>query len=254
MLFRSDEKEKEYQKNNEELTQELQDLSVSLSQNYESLVAEKRKVDDFSREIKYYRQENYKLKLKIEQLNKSLDDKDLKLQSLDKKLKKAQDEKDYLNQQVDDIELAKIQAQGYIDQAKIQAKQIVQHADIQAAQKRMQFKQESQELANSAALYKANINNIEAHLEESFVTLKKIISDMERSTQLMQSNFESYSSGSPVVNSYETAQIHSIENQRNQIEKTQEIILKPKVKVEVKQSKKNLAESILDSLSKLIEK
>ena len=76
MAKQLDEKEKEYQKNNEELTQELQDLSVSLSQNYERLVAEKRKVDDFSREIKYYRQENYKLKLKIEQLNKSLDDKD----------------------------------------------------------------------------------------------------------------------------------------------------------------------------------
>ena len=130
-------------------------------------------------------------------------------------------------------------------EANVRAKEIIERATKQAEQTKAEFDANAAELMGKVADVRGEISRLEQQLEESFSKLSTAMENMDKASSVIESQVMEYRTEVDKIDDF-----------------TQDIQEAPKVEINVKPvqpkakavTKKTLTDSVLDTITKLLEK
>lgn len=230
----------EYSRRQEKLENEIKDLSDSLRHKSDSLNISNEKLSRLAEELNGLKQTNSELKRQVAGYRNMLLERDRQMSrikaeynELSRQSRRLKEENRHWKSRQDDIAVCMVEAQA-------RARRIVDKANAQARRTKAQFDANAAGLMEKVADMKGEISRLEKQLESSFSRLNTAMKSMDEAQRVIEEQVSSY-----------RKKVDDLD--RFSIRKDAKEPPAPKRNSRPSQ-KKNLTDSVLDTISKLLER
>lgn len=222
------------------LEAEIRTLSDMLSSTGENLNVSQEKVVQLTKNLEEIKQDNIDLKNQINTYRNMILERDKEISQIKINYNQLSRQRDRLEKENSDWKSKQDEIAACMVEASVRAKEIINRATEQARRTKAEFDANAADLMGKVADVKSEISRIEQQLEQSFSKLSTAMENMDKASSVIES------------------QVMEYRKKVDDIDKISPVTVTPEtvpVKPETKPiPKKSLTDSVLDTISKLLEK
>ena len=226
-----------------ELEEQIRSLSAQLSENKDNLDISQELTAKLQAELSELKQDNFELKKQINTYRSMILERDKELSEIKVNYNRLSEHKDKLESENAQWKARQDEIAACMVEANLRAKEIINRATEQARQKKAEFDANAADLMGKVADVKGEISRLEQQLEDSFAKLSRAMEKMDRASTVIEEQVMEYRT------QVETLDDFTREIRPEAVLPAKSVQQKPKVI-----PKKTLTDSVLDTISKLLEK
>ncbi len=227
------------------LEEEIRTLTDKLSATGDSLSVSKEKVQELSINLAGLRQDNIELKKQVNTYRNMILERDREISKIKQNYNRLSDQKDMLEKENADWKSKQDEIAACMVEASVRAKEIINRANEEAQRTKAEFDANAANLMDKVADVKLEISRLEQQLEQSFAKLSTAMENMDKASSVIETKVSEYRSQVDVLDVIEAVAVEE------QSEQKKVAVGHPVAKP---QPKKSLTDSVLDTISKLLEK
>lgn len=220
------------------LETEIQSLSDQLSENKENLALSREISAKLKEELDYLKQNNVELKRQINSYRNMILEKDREISRIKQNYNKLSSHKDDLEKENAQWKAKQDEIASCMVEASVRAREIIEQATRQAEKTKAEFDANAANLMDKVADVKSEIARLETQLEESFSKLSTAMENMDKASTVIENQVMEY-----------RTKVDKIDTSVQYIPEEKTELPKPKAAV-----KKTLTDSVLDTITRLLEK
>lgn len=239
------EQEEEYTKNQLSLREELNSLSNKYTENKQDLSLAVDKIKELSFELEESKKNNASLEEKIEYYKDVISRKDNEILELKRNTFGMKTRCDLLSAENDNWKKRQDKIGEAIIEANVRAEEIVKGAEIEAEKTKKDMQKQAANLACDVVTLKSEISSVEKQIEESFIKLRNALDSIDGSAKTIENSVVEYKIRVETLG-------EKIEENKTDLKNNQSATYH--IKEVSKSSKKTLTESVLDTISKILDK
>ena len=225
------------------LEEEIRSLSLRLSENKDNLALTRELSAKLQEELAEMKQDNFELKKQINTYRSMILERDKEISEIKVNYNKLSDHKDKLEEENAQWKARQDEIAACMVEANLRAKEIISRAEDKAMQKKAEFDANAADLMGKVADVKGEISRLEQQLEESFSKLSQAMEKMDRASSVIEEQVKEY-----------RAQVETLDDFRRDVREEPVILPKSTQSRPKVIAKKTLTDSVLDTISKLLEK
>ena len=226
------------------LEEEIRTLTDKLSRTGENLNISKEKVQELSLNLAGLRQDNIELKKQVNTYRNMILERDREISRIKTNYNQLSEQRDQLEKENSDWKSKQDEIAACMVEASVRAKQIINRATEEAQRTKAEFDANAADLMDKVADVKGEISRLEQQLEQSFAKLSTAMANMDKASSVIESQVSEYRRQVEEIDKFTPAQ-----------EETPVNLPQPApVKKPQPQPKKSLTDSVLDTISRLLEK
>lgn len=222
------------------LEAEIRTLSDKLSSTGENLNVSQEKIVQLTKDLEEIKQDNIQLKNQINTYRNMILERDKEISQIKINYNQLSEQRDQLEKENSDWKSKQDEIAACMVEASVRAKEIINRATQQARRTKAEFDANAADLMVKVADVKSEISRLEQQLEQSFAKLSTAMENMDKASSVIET------------------QVMEYRKKVDDIDKISPVtVAEPvvPVKAEPKQPvKKSLTDSVLDTISKLLEK
>lgn len=222
------------------LEEEILTLSDKLSTTGENLNISQEKVLQLTKNLEEIKQDNVELKNQINTYRNMILERDREISSIKINYNQLSRQRDELEKENADWKSKQDEIAACMVEASVRAKQIINRATEEAQRTKAEFDANAADLMEKVADVKGEISRLEEQLEQSFAKLSTAMENMDKASSVIESQVMEY-----------RKQVDDIDKISPATVAGEEAPVKAVVKPVVK---KSLTDSVLDTISRLLEK
>lgn len=223
------------------LEEEIRTLSDKLSLTGENLNISQEKVAELSRHLAGIRQDNVELKKQVNTYRNMILERDREISRIKKDYNQLSEKKDRLEKENADWKSRQDEIAACMVEASVRAKEIINRATEEARRTKAEFDANAADLMDKVKDVKTEISRLEEQLERSFAKLSTAMDNMDKASTVIENQVKEYRT--------EVSQLDIT------VESSPAPVAKPVAAARpVTPAKKSLTDSVLDTISKLLEK
>ena len=226
------------------LEEEIRTLTDKLSQTGENLNISKEKVQELSRNLAGLRQDNIELKKQVNTYRNMILERDREISRIKINYNQLSEQRDQLEKENSDWKSKQDEIAACMVEASVRAKQIISRANEEAQRTKAEFDANAADLMDKVADVKGEIARLEEQLEQSFAKLSTAMANMDKASSVIETKVSEYKKQVAVLD-----KIQPVEEVAKVAETVKQPVAKPQP-----QPKKTLTDSVLDTISRLLEK
>jgi len=224
------------------LEEQIHSLSTRLSENKENLNMSVEQSAKLGEELDYLKQNNVELKRQINAYRNLILEKDREISQIKSNYNQLSDHAQQLETENDRWKAKQDEIAACMVEASVRAKEIINRATMEAAQKKAEFDANAADLMGKVTEVKSEISRLETQLEESFARLSTAMENMDKASTVIENQVMEYRAKVDKVDDF-------AQNIRQVPAQQVKAVAKPKAV-----PKKTLTDSVLDTITKLLEK
>ena len=232
-----------YTNTQKELEAEIRSLSLRLSENRDNLDISQGLTAKLQEELDEMRHDNFELKKQINTYRSMIQERDKEISEIKINYNRLTDRKDRLEEENAQWKARQDEIAACMVEANLRAKEIINRATEQARQKKAEFDSNAADLMGKVADVKGEISRLEQQLEESFAKLSRAMDKMDKASTVIEEQVKEY-----------RAEIDVLDVFTENTAETPVVVTKPAQPKTKVIAKKTLTDSVLDTISKLLEK
>lgn len=241
------EQENLYTEKQESLQQEVASLSAKCAENKEDLTLTVDKIKELSAEIEYFKKNNFELKSQTDYYRNLILSKDSEIIALKKDATSLRTHCEKITVENEKWLDRQNQISECLVEASLKAEQIVKEAEKAAENKKQAMVENVTSLSGDVVNLKDEISKVERQLEQSFQKLQKAMADMDESAKTIEKQVMSYKEKTESVVKTEVTKTEPTTKKASFQNVAQ-------ARQFVRPTKKSLTETVLDTISKILEK
>lgn len=222
------------------LESEIQTLSQQLSEKRENLALSRDISAKLKEELDYLKQNNTELKRQITSYRNMILEKEREISRIKQDYRKLSDHSEELEKENAGWKAKQDEIAVCMVEASVRAREIIENATQQAEKTKAEFDMNAANLMGKVADVRTEISRLETQLEESFAKLSSAMENMDKASHVIENQVMEYRTK---VDSLDVAPRQTVE----------EPVRSGPVKAKVV-AKKSLTDSVLDTITKLLEK
>ncbi len=225
------------------LEAEIRSLSLRLSENKDNLALSRELSAKLQEELAEMKQDNFELKKQINTYRSMILERDKEISEIKINYNRLTEHKDKLEEENAQWKARQDEIAACMVEANLRAKEIISRATEEARQKKAEFDANAADLMGKVADVKGEISRLEQQLEDSFAKLSRAMEKMDRASSVIEEQVKEY-----------RTQVDTMDDFKRDIREEPVVLPKP---VQAKPKaivKKTLTDSVLDTISKLLEK
>ena len=230
------------------LEEEIRTLTDKLSQTGENLNISKEKVQELSRNLAGLRQDNIELKKQVNTYRNMILERDREISRIKINYNQLSEQRDQLEKENSDWKSKQDEIAACMVEASVRAKQIISRANEEAKRTKAEFDANAADLMDKVADVKGEIARLEEQLEQSFAKLSTAMANMDKASSVIENQVSDYRKQVGEMDKFTPVKE----------EKTAPVpapAVKPVAPAKPQQQpKKSLTDSVLDTISRLLEK
>lgn len=234
-----------YTKIQQELECEIQVLSDKLSENSDKLNVSQGMISELSKDLDQLKKNNVDLKSQINTYRNMILERDREISNIKTSYNKLTEHKETLEQENKDWKSKQDEIAACMVEASVRAKQIISDAEHQAQQTKNELNENAVHLMDKVTDMKSEIVRLEEQLESSFSKLSTALDNMEKAGNVIENQIKDYQER------VETLDVVKISEDITESEEKSNVTVQ---KSNCLENKKSLTETVLDTISKLLEK
>ncbi|MBR5521354.1 MAG: hypothetical protein IKU54_05090 [Oscillospiraceae bacterium] len=224
-----------------DLEAEIQSLSLRLSENKGNLDISQELSAKLQTELDEIKQNNFELKRQINTYRNIIQEKDREISEIKINYGQLSEHNDQLETENAQWKARQDEIAACMVEANLRAKQIINQATAEAHQKKAEFDANAADLMGKVADVKGEISRLERQLEDSFAKLTDAMEKMDKASTVIEAQVKEYRT--------EVSKMDDFPPVTYRETYPTEKIVKAKAL-----PKKTLTDSVLDTISKLLEK
>lgn len=226
------------------LEEEIRTLSEKLSLTGENLNISQEKVTELTINLAGIKQDNIQLKKQVNTYRSMLLAKDKEISEIKQNYNRLSEKKDMLEKENADWKSRQDEIAACMVEASVRAKQIINRATEEARRTKAEFDANAADLMGKVKDVKTEISRLEQQLERSFAQLSTAMENMDKASTVIENQVNDYITEVDMLDvSVESAETPSPAP-----------VAKPAPAKQTAPAKKSLTDSVLDTISKLLEK
>ncbi len=223
------------------LEEEIRTLSDKLSHTGDSLNISQEKVVQLTKNLEEIKQDNIELKNQINTYRNMILERDREISSIKVNYNQLSQQRDELEKENADWKSKQDEIAACMVEASVRAKQIINRATEEARRTKAEFDANAADLMEKVADVKGEISRLEEQLERSFAKLSTAMENMDKASSVIESQVMEYRKQVDTIDKISPVTVAAEEP--------------APVKTVVKTvTKKSLTDSVLDTISRLLEK
>ena len=229
-----------YNKIQKGLEEEIRTLSDKLSLTGENLNVSQEKVVQLAKNLEEIKQDNIELKNQINTYRNMILERDREISRIKVNYNQLSRQRELLEKENADWKSKQDEIAACMVEASVRAKQIINRATEEAQRTKAEFDANAADLMGKVADVKGEISRLEQQLEQSFAKLATAMENMAKASSVIETQVMEYRSKVDMIDKITPATAVEADEQ-----------IKAEAKTPVK---KSLTDSVLDTISKLLEK
>ncbi len=229
-----------YNKIQKGLEEEIRTLSDKLSLTGENLNVSQEKVVQLAKNLEEIKQDNIELKNQINTYRNMILERDREISRIKVNYNQLSRQRELLEKENADWKSKQDEIAACMVEASVRAKQIINRATEEAQRTKAEFDANAADLMGKVADVKGEISRLEQQLEQSFAKLATAMENMDKASSVIETQVMEYRSKVDMIDKITPA---------TAVEADEPIKAEAKTPV-----KKSLTDSVLDTISKLLEK
>ena len=222
------------------LEAEIRTLSDKLSLTGENLNVSQEKVVQLTKDLEEIKQDNIQLKNQINTYRNMILERDKEISQIKINYNQLSEQRDQLEKENSDWKSKQDEIAACMVEASVRAKEIINRATQQARRTKAEFDANAADLMVKVADVKSEISRLEQQLEQSFAKLSTAMENMDKASSVIETQVMEYRKKVDDIDKISPATV---------VEPVAPVKAEPKQPV-----KKSLTDSVLDTISKLLEK
>ena len=222
------------------LDAEIRTLSDKLSLTGENLNVSQEKVVQLTKDLEEIKQDNIQLKNQINTYRNMILERDKEISQIKINYNQLSEQRDQLEKENSDWKSKQDEIAACMVEASVRAKEIINRATQQARRTKAEFDANAADLMVKVADVKSEISRLEQQLEQSFAKLSTAMENMDKASSVIETQVMEYRKKVDDIDKISPATV---------VEPVAPVKAEPKQPV-----KKSLTDSVLDTISKLLEK
>ena len=227
------------------LEEEIRTLTDKLSETGENLTDSKEKLVELSRNLAGLKQDNIELKKQVNTYRNMILERDREISQIKINYNHLSQQRDQLEKENADWKSKQDEIAACMVEASVRAKEIINQANEEAQRTKAEFDANAANLMDKVADVKSEIARLEQQLEDSFAKLSTAMENMDKASCVIETQVGEYKKRVSVIDAVPVVEV-TVPEQRKTVGQP--------VSVAKPQPKKSLTDSVLDTISKLLEK
>ena len=223
------------------LEEEIRTLTDKLSVTGENLTDSNEKLQELSIHLAGLKKDNVELKKQINTYRNMILERDREISKIKVNYNELSQQRDQLEKENADWKSKQDEIAACMVEASVRAKEIITQANEEAQRTKAEFDANAANLMDKVADVKVEISRLEQQLEESFAKLSTAMENMDKASSVIETKVSEYKQ-----------QVSVLDNIQPVKEEPAKVVVKQPVAKP--QPKKSLTDSVLDTISKLLEK
>ncbi len=235
----------EYENIQKGLEEKIHTLSRQLSQSEDNLSLSREAREKLAEELEYLKENNADLKKRVGTYRNMILERDREISQIKVSYNKLSDHSRQLEKENADWKSKQDEIASVMVEANVRAKQIIDAATQQARRTKAEFDSNAANLMEKVADVKGEIGRLEQQLEETFAKLSVAMENMDKASEKIENQVNEYREKVDKIDNFTPAlaeETQREESARSQIPGARAV------------AKKTLTESVLDTITKLLEK
>ena len=224
------------------LEEEIRTLTDKLSATGENLTDSNEKLQELSIHLAGLKKDNVELKKQINTYRNMILERDREISRIKINYNELSQQRDQLEKENADWKSKQDEIAACMVEASVRAKEIITRANEEAQRTKAEFDANAANLMDKVADVKSEISRLEQQLEESFAKLSTAMENMDKASSVIEEKVTEHRKQVEVMDKFQPAKEE--EPAKATVKQT---VIKP-------QPKKSLTDSVLDTISKLLEK
>lgn len=250
--------ESEYTQRKQELEAEVDSLSAKCAENRQDLSLTVEKIKELSTELDYFKKNNEQLKTQIDHYKNLILTKDGEIVDLKKNTFSLQTRVDLLSAENEGWKKRQDKIGETLIEANMKAEEIIRQAEIKAQETKKSIEVQAAQLSSDVVNIKEEIARVELQLEESFTKLQSAMETLDQSAKTIEQQVDEYKNRIEVMETSLPEKLEIAEGEKSAAvskdKKLASIADTYSVKAVAKPVKKSLTDSVLETISKILEK
>ena len=226
------------------LEEEIRTLTDKLSATGENLSDSKEKLVELSRNLAGLKQDNVELKKQINTYRHMILERDKEISRIKQNYNQLSQQRDQLEKENAGWKSKQDEIAACMVEASVRAKEIITRANEEARRTKAEFDANAANLMDKVVDVKVEISRLEQQLEESFAKLSTAMENMDKASSVIETKVAEYKNQVSVMDKIQPVEV---------AEPVAEVVKQPVSKPQP-QPKKTLTDSVLDTISRLLEK
>ena len=223
------------------LEEEIRTLSDKLSNTGENLNISQEKVIQLTKNLEEIKQDNIELKNQINTYRNMILERDREISSIKINYNQLSQQRDELEKENADWKSKQDEIAACMVEASVRAKQIINRATEEARRTKAEFDANAADLMEKVADVKGEISRLEQQLERSFAKLSTAMENMDKASSVIESQVMEYRKQVDTIDKITPVAVAAEDPA------PAKAVVKPV-------AKKSLTDSVLDTISRLLEK
>ena len=223
------------------LEEEIRTLTDKLSATGESLSVSKEKVQELTVNLAGLKHDNIELKKQVNTYRNMILERDREISRIKVNYNQLSEQRDQLKKENADWKSKQDEIAACMVEASVRAKEIINRANEEARRTKAEFDTNAANLMDKVADVKVEISRLEQQLEDSFAKLSTAMENMDKASCVIETKVAEYKSKVAVLDDF------SIAEEPEQKKTVGQPVAKS-------QTKKSLTDSVLDTITRLLEK
>ena len=224
------------------LEEEIRTLTDKLSATGENLTDSNEKLQELSIHLAGLKKDNVELKKQINTYRNMILERDREISQIKINYNELSQQRDRLEKENADWKSKQDEIAACMVEASVRAKEIITRANEEAQRTKAEFDANAANLMDKVADVKSEISRLEQQLEESFAKLSTAMENMDKASSVIEEKVVEHRKQVDVMDKFQP--VKEAEPAKVAVKQT---VIKP-------QPKKSLTDSVLDTISKLLEK
>ncbi len=240
----------EYSEMQKGLENEIHTLSLQLSESKDNLGISRAALEKLQEDLKYLEQNNGELKKRVTSYRNMILVRDRQISEIKTDYRKLAEHSRQLEKENADWKARQEEIAVCMVEANLRAKQIIADANAQAEKTKAEFDANAANLMEKVGDVRSEIGRLETELEASFSKLANVIASMDKASRTIETQVKEYYDKVDKLDRPAPLAEIAEEKPRPKPEQIRRPV--PNAKVAVK--KPTLTDSVLDTISRLLEK
>ncbi len=241
--------ENEYTKRELELQEQMSALSNEYAEDKQKLSVADAKIRSLNFEVETQKRNVIELEDKIQLYKQSLKKKDDEILEYKKNTFSLKTRCELLSAENESWKKRQDKIGECLIESNVKAEEIIKEAEIQAEETKNDMQKKVANLAGDVVNLKSEISHVEKEIEESFAKLKNVLQTIDSSAKTIENSVVEYKIKVETLG-------ENIRREKEILNESKNVCEEPvcEVKEVIKTHKKSLTDSVLDTISKLLDK